>query len=53
MVQTHRHNCSQQHQIVLDDEIEKLLRKNVITRCDHEEEEIISPLFLKMMAHSG
>ena len=47
LVQTHHHNCSQQHQIVIDDEIKKLLQKNVITRYDHEEGEIISPIFLK------
>ena len=47
LVQTHLHHCSQQHQSVIDDEIEKLLQKNVITRCDHEEGEIVSPIFLK------
>ena len=47
LVKTHLHNCSQQYQSVIDDEIEKLLQKNVITRCDHEEGEIISPIFLK------
>ena len=45
--QTHHHNCSQHYQLVTDDEIEKLLQKNEITRRDHEEEQIISPIFLK------
>ena len=47
LVPTHHHNSFQQHQLVIDDEIEKLLQKNVITRCDHEEGEIISPILLK------
>ena len=47
LVKTHFHNCSQQYQSVIDDEIGKLLQKNVITRYDHEEGEIISPIFLK------
>ena len=47
LVQTHLHHCSQKHQLVIDDEIEKLLQKNMITRCDHEKEEIISPIFFK------
>ena len=47
LVQIHLLNCSQQYQLVSDDEIEKFLQKNVITRCDHEEGEIISPIFLK------
>ena len=47
LVQTHLHHCSQKHQLVIDDEIEKLLQKNMITRCDHEKEEIISPVFFK------
>ena len=45
-MQTHLHHCSQQHQLDIDDEIEKFLQKNVITRCDHNEGEIISPIFL-------
>ena len=45
LVQTYHHNCSQPHQLVIDDEIEKLLKKNVITRCDNEENAIISPIF--------
>ena len=48
LVQTHLHHCcSHQHQSVIDDEIEKLLQRNVTTRCDHEEGEIISPIFLQ------
>ena len=31
LLQTHLHHCSQQHQSVIDDEIAKLLQKNVIT----------------------
>ena len=38
VVQTHLHHCSQQHESVTDDEIEKL---------DHEKGEILSPMFLK------
>ena len=45
LVQTQLHHFSQQHQAVIDDEIEKLLQKNMITRCDYEEGEIISPIF--------
>ena len=47
LVQTHLHHCSQQHQPVMDNEKEKLLQKNVIRRCDHEEGEIISTIFKK------
>ena len=47
LMQTHLLNCSQQYQLVSDDEIEKFLQKNLIARCDHEEMEIISPIFLK------
>ena len=47
LLQTHLHHCSQQHESVIDDEIAKLLQKNVITRCDREEGGIISPIFLK------
>ena len=47
LVQTYHHNCSQPHQLVIDDEIEKLLKKNVITRCDNEEKAIISPISSK------
>ena len=54
LVQTYHHNCSQPHQLVIDDEIEKLLKKNVITRCDNEENAIISPIFSnKKTIHSG
>ena len=45
LVQTQLHHCSQQHQSIIDDEIKILLQKNMITRCDHEEGEIISPIF--------
>ena len=45
--QSHQHICSQKQQVIIDDEIEKLLKKNVITRCEHEEGEIISPIFLR------
>ena len=31
LVQTHHYNCSQQHQLVIDDEIEMFLQKNVST----------------------
>ena len=47
LVQTHLHHCSQQYQSVIGDEIEKLLQKNVITTCDHEEGEIIPLIVLK------
>ena len=48
LVQTHLHHCcSHQHQSIIDDGIEKLLQRNLTTRCDHEEREIISPIFLK------
>ena len=46
-MQTHLHHCSQQYQSVIGDEIEKLLQKNVITTCDHEEGEIIPLIVLK------
>ena len=41
------YNCSQAQQDIIDNEIQKLLKKKVIVKCDHEEEEIISPTFLK------
>ena len=41
------YDTPEQHQSVIDDGIEKLLQKNVITRCDHEEGEIYLPIFLK------
>ena len=47
LVQTHHQNCSQQHQLTIDHEKEKLLLKNLITRRDHEDGEITSPIFLK------
>ena len=41
------HNCSQAQLEIIDNEIQKLLKKKVIVKCDHEEVEIISPTFLK------
>ena len=41
------HNCSQAQQEISDIEIQKLLKKKVIVKCDHEEGEIISPTFLR------
>ena len=48
LVQTHHHNCSQQHLLaIIDDEIKNVLPKNEITRCDHKEGKIISTIFLR------
>ena len=41
------YSCSQAQQDIIDNEIQKLLKKKVIVKCDHEEVEIISPTFLK------
>ena len=41
------YNCSQAQQGIIDNEIQKLLKKKVIVKCDYEEGEIISPTFLK------
>ena len=41
------HNCSQVQQKIIDNEIQKLLKKKVIVKCDYEEGEIKSPTFLK------
>ena len=35
----HYHNYCQQQNLVIDDEIEKLFHKNVITRHDHKKQE--------------
>ena len=40
-------NCSQAQQEIIDIEIQKLVKKKVTVKCDHEEVEIISPTFLK------
>ena len=40
-------NCSQVQQDIIDNEIQKQLKKKVIVKCDHEEGETISPTFLK------
>ena len=41
------HNCSQAQWEIVDNKIQKPLKKKVIVKCDHEEGEIISPTFLK------
>ena len=41
------YNCSQAQRDIIDNEIQKLLKKKVIVKCDHAEEEMISPTFLK------
>ena len=47
ILESRTHNCSQAQQEIIDNEIQKLLKKKVIVKCDHEEGEIISPTFLK------
>ena len=47
LLESRIHNCSQAQQEIIDIEIQKLLKKKVIVKCDHEEGEIISPIFLK------
>ena len=42
-----QHICSQKQQIIIDNEVKKLFEENVITRCEHEKGEIISPIFLR------
>ena len=41
------HNCSQAQWEIVDNKIQKPLKKKVIVKCDHEEGEIISATFLK------
>ena len=41
------YSCSQAQQDIIDNEIQKLLKKKAIVKRDHEEGEIISPTFLK------
>ena len=41
------HDCSKAQQEITDIEIQNLLKKKVIVKCDHEEREIISLTFLK------
>ena len=47
LLESRTHNCSQAQQEIIDIEIQKLLKKKVIVKSDHEEGEIISPTFLK------
>ena len=47
------HNCSQAQQEIIDNEIQKLLKKKIIVKCDHEEGEMISPTFLKEKPHGS
>ena len=47
ILESRTHNYSQAQQEIIDIEIQKLLKKKVIVKCDHEEGEIISPTFLK------
>ena len=46
-MESRTHNCSRAQQEIIEDEIQKLLKKKVIVRYDHEEGEIIPPTFLK------
>ena len=41
------YNCSQAQHNIIDNEIQKRLKKKVILKCYHEEGEIMSPTFLK------
>ena len=47
LLESRAHNCSQAQQEITDIEIQKLLRKKAILKCDHEEGEIISSILLK------
>ena len=47
LLELRTHNCSQAQQEFIDIDIQKLLKKKVIVKCDHEVWEIISPTFLK------
>ena len=40
-------NCCQAQREIIDIEIQKLLKKKVIIKCDHDEGEIICSTFLK------
>ena len=44
---THKEKAQQE---IIDTEIQKLLKKKAIVKCDHEEGEIISPNLLKRKA---
>ena len=45
-MESRTNSCSQAQQKIIDIKIQKLLKKKVIVKYDHEEEEIISPTFL-------
>ena len=46
-LESRTHDFSQAQQEIIDTEIQKLLKKKVIVKCDHEEGEIVLPTFLK------
>ena len=46
-MESRTHNCSQARQVIIDNEIQKLLKEKVIVKCDYEEDGIISSAFLK------
>ena len=46
-LESRTNNCSQAQQEIIDNEIQKLLKKKVIVKCDHEEGEITPRTFLK------
>ena len=42
ILESSTHSCSQAQKEIIDNEIQNLLKKKVIVKCDHEEGEIIS-----------
>ena len=47
ILESRTYDCSKAQQEIIDIEIQNLLKKKVIVKCDHEEQEIISLTFLK------